>query len=64
MLRQLFCNHDYSKTAHFVTQSEAEMLKEMGLQPNTHSNFQKKYITDYKCMKCRKLKRKAVVNHY
>lgn len=60
MFKQFFCNHDYEKINEFVTKSEFEQIKDRGLIPTTHSSNSKKYITDFKCKKCLKLKRLVV----
>lgn len=53
IIERLLCTHDY----HIVNQSEIDIISENGYAPNTHSSKKRKYITDYKCSKCNKLKR-------
>ncbi len=52
--------HIYDIINQFETKSVAEQLHDMHLRPNTHTSFCKKYITDFKCSICGKLKRKIV----
>lgn len=54
--------HNYEIINQFETKSETEQLHEMGLRPNTHSSFSKKYITDFRCSICGKQKRKVIKN--
>jgi hypothetical protein len=53
----IFCRHNWVEKKHFIIPSEADMLKEMGLKPNTSTLFKRIYVTDYSCMLCGKLKR-------
>jgi hypothetical protein len=55
--RRLFCAHDYEIINEFTVMSKAEMIHGLGLKPNTHTSFKRKYITDLKCNHCRKHKR-------
>ena len=52
----MFCRHDYVKIESYETKSQAEQLHEMHLRPNTHSSFDKKYVTILKCTQCGKIK--------
>jgi hypothetical protein len=51
-----FHKHNYLVLDKIETKSEAEQLSEMGLRPNTHSNYHKQYITILKCSICGKIK--------
>jgi len=60
MLKQLFCSHDYIEVKNFKIESMFDIIKENGFTPNTHSSKRRIYVTDYKCSKCNKLKRKTL----
>lgn len=53
----MFCKHNYNVISQIETKSQAEQLHEMGLRPNTHTYFNKKYVTILKCDKCNKIKK-------
>jgi hypothetical protein len=55
--KRLFCVHDYEMTHEFEIPSKADMISSLGLKPNTHTSFKRKYITDMKCTNCKKHKR-------
>jgi len=54
----IFCKHDYEIINQFETKSIFEQFEKRFT--NIEGNyliFRKKYITDFKCKKCKKLKR-------
>lgn len=57
IIKRLFCAHDYHIVNQSEIKSEFDIINENGYAPNTHSSKKRKYITDYKCSKCNKLKR-------
>lgn len=57
IIKRLFCTHDYHIVNQIEIKSEFDIISENGYAPNTHSSKKRKYITDYKCSKCNKLKR-------
>lgn len=56
----MFCRHSYDVVYQDETKSEAEQLASLGLRPNTHSSFVKKYIVILRCSKCGKIKQFVV----
>ena len=54
--------HEYVLIDKTVTDSQAEILFEMGLRPNTHTSFTKKYVSVFQCRICNKLKVIKVTN--
>jgi len=60
MFKKLFCSHDYIEVKHFVVKSKFDVIKEGGYVPNTWSSTTRIYVTDYKCPKCKKLKRETI----
>lgn len=57
MIKKLFCDHDFNLTHQFEIPSEFDIIIRAGKIPNTHHSIKRKYITDYKCIKCNKIKR-------
>jgi hypothetical protein len=57
IINRIFCIHDYSLINHYEIKSEFDIVKDSGKTPNTHCSLKRKYIWDYKCNKCQKLKR-------
>jgi len=53
----IFCSHYYEKINKFIIPSMADMLHNVGKAPNTTTCFTRKYVTDYRCIKCGKIKR-------
>ena len=64
MLNKLFCSHDYDEIKHFVVESKLDIIRENGYRPNTATSVTRLYVTDYKCKKCKKLKRKTLKTPY
>ena len=56
-MKKLFCSHNYQLINQFEMKSEFDIVVENGLIPNTYNSLKRKFITDYKCSKCNKLKR-------
>ncbi len=54
------CKHDYHLVNQFELKSEFDIVIESGKVPNTHLCMQRTIVTDYKCSKCKKLKRLKV----
>lgn len=44
-IEQLFCAHD------------DEIILQHGKTPTTHNSLKRKYVTDFKCKKCGRVKR-------
>jgi len=63
-LKSLFCQHDYELVNQFELKSEFEIVAEAGKVPNTWNSQRRKTVTDYKCKKCKKLKRLTVKTHH
>lgn len=57
LFKRILCTHDYHEINHFEIKSEFDIIDDAGFSPNTHCSRKRKYITDYKCSKCNKLKR-------
>ena len=57
IIERLLCTHDYHIVNQLEIKSEFDIISENGYAPNTHSSKKRKYITDYKCSKCNKIKR-------
>lgn len=53
----IFCRHYYEKINKFIIPSMADMLHAVNKAPNTTTCFTRKYVTDYRCIKCGKIKR-------
>ena len=53
----LFCHHNYELINQFIIDSEFDIVRKGGLTPNTFQSLIRKYVTDYKCVTCGKLKR-------
>jgi ribosomal protein L44E len=49
--------HEWKLVNQFETKSEFEIVSESRRTPNSHNSMIKKYITDYTCTNCGKLKR-------
>ena len=58
----MFCKHDFVILESYEMESQAEQLHEMGLRPNTYTNFIKKHVTILKCTKCSRIKKIIVSN--
>jgi len=60
----MFCKHEWEKVNQFETKSMIEVAKDAGVVTTKvyADSFDKKYITDYICKKCGKLKRFIVEN--
>jgi len=58
MKLKFFCNHDFKLINQFEMKSEVDIIVENGKIPNTWNSLKKSVVTDFKCMKCNKLKRK------
>lgn len=56
-MKKLFCNHNFEMVHHFEIPSEYDIVVSSGKIANTHCSLTRKYITDYKCIKCGKIKR-------
>lgn len=56
-IKNLFCNHDFEMVHHFEIPSEFDIVLANGKVANTHCSLTRKYVTDYKCTKCGKIKR-------
>lgn len=56
-VNMLLHKHSYKILTQVETKSEAEQLYSMGLKPNTHSSFTKKYMVVAECSVCGKLKK-------
>ncbi len=54
---KLFCSHHYELSNNFEIKSEFDIVVEKGYVPNTWNSRKRKYVTDYVCKKCGKLKR-------
>jgi hypothetical protein len=52
--------HSWVIINQFVTKSEVEALREMGLQATSFNSLSTKYVTDFKCEVCGKIKRKVI----
>ena len=63
ILKRLFCSHDYHLINQFEIKSEFDIVNDSGRTPNTHCSLIRKYIWDYKCSKCNKLKRLSTTTH-
>ena len=57
---KLFCNHNWKELRHFEIPSVAANVKAMGYKPFDYMSAKVKYVTDYTCTKCGKLKRKVI----
>ena len=55
--RFFFCSHDYHLINQFEIKSEYDIVQDSGRIPNSLLSLKRKYIWDYKCSKCQKLKR-------
>jgi hypothetical protein len=60
----MFCKHNYKKVNQFETKSQIEVANQVDATFSGAGGRQlkKKYITDYTCEKCGKLKRLIVKN--
>lgn len=56
-IKSLFCSHDYHLMNQFELKSEFDIVVESGKIPNTWNSQRRVTITDYKCNKCKKIKR-------
>lgn len=56
---QIFCAHNYEKFNEFVIPSEYDMVLQSGKTPNSFNSLTRKYVTDFKCVICGKIKRKV-----
>jgi hypothetical protein len=59
---KLFCNHNYELINQCLMESEFDMIVRSGMVPTTWTDQCRKLITDFKCTKCGKIKRKIVKN--
>jgi hypothetical protein len=57
VISRLFCSHDYHLVNQFEIKSEYDIVEDSGRTPSNHCSLKRKYIWDYKCSKCQKLKR-------
>ena len=57
IIERIFCTHDYHIVNQIEIKSDFDIVSDSGKTPNTHCSRKRKYITDYKCSKCNKLKR-------
>jgi hypothetical protein len=57
LLSRLFCSHDYHLVNQFEIKSEYDIVEDSGRTPNSYCSLKRKYIWDYKCSKCQKMKR-------
>ena len=53
----IFCKHNWRKVNEFVIDSEFDLVVRANRTPNTWNSLKRKYITDYTCTECGKLKR-------
>ncbi len=60
MLKKLFCNHDYNMVNQFDVKSEFQIITESGFTPKTWNSLRMKIVTDFKCSKCNRIKRRTV----
>lgn len=60
----MFCKHEWQKVNQFETESVMDIVHKIRASTSNagSSAFVKKYITDYTCKKCGKLKRFIVKN--
>ena len=59
-LKTLFCDHNFEFTKQFEVKSEFDIVHESGHAPSTLCSLTRKTVTDFKCEKCKKLKRLIV----
>ena len=57
MFKKLFCHHDYHLVNQIKMDSEFTIVNKAGYKPKTSCSLKERIITDYKCSKCRKIKR-------
>jgi len=60
IIKRLFCNHDYKIINQFEMKSEFDIVAENGWTPRSWCRLKRQTITDYKCIKCKKMKRLIV----
>ena len=57
IFQQFLCAHDDEILNDFIIPSEFETILQNGKTPTTHSGLKRKYVTDFKCKKCGRVKR-------
>ena len=62
MFKKLLCDHDYVLIQNFTMESEFDIVKKAGYKPMNYHNLERLHVTDFKCSKCGKLKRKKARN--
>ena len=53
---KLFSSHYYELLNHFEIKCEFDIVVEKGYFPNSQNIQERKYVTDYVCKKCGKVK--------
>ena len=56
-ITQLFCEHDYTLIDKLDIKSEYDIVVDSGRTPNSHISITRKYVSTFKCNKCKKIKR-------
>lgn len=60
LIRIAFCSHDRALVNSFTVPSGIDIMRENKLQPTTWQKAVRKHVTDYKCSKCKHIKRLIV----
>ena len=57
MFSNLFCSHDEEIFKEFDFESQADMLRKMGKQPDSHTSFKRVKVIFFKCNKCKRVRK-------
>lgn len=57
----MVCKHTWKLLDCTILPSEAEVLREMGYTPNSHTSLKQTLVKEYSCVKCGKFKKIQVV---
>lgn len=60
IFKRIFCVHSYELKNEFTVKSEYDIIVNSGYKPNSACNTKRKYVSDYTCTKCGKLKRLVI----